>query len=141
MSDLTSTFNSAAAGPSGEAGAVTSGPSPGGPNAPAASATFRAAAETSQSTIANATVQPEPLPVPTIENAEAELRGLEDGRATPAPRNNLNPPSNVKKIVDSKIERQREARIGALKAYMQFKQNEAAHEARHEHGEELEFGL
>jgi hypothetical protein len=139
--EITPAFNSVAAGPAGETGVVSSGPAPTGPIAPAASGEFATATDNSYPAPSATVAQRDYTPGLTLESAEAELEMLESGRATPAARHNFNPPSKLKKIVDAKIEREREARVSALKAYVQFKKNEPMHDAHHAQGEELAFNL
>lgn len=137
MNNITSSFNAAAAGPTGEAGTVSSGPSPTGPASP--TSPFVAAAEAPSSSPSNPIV--EPALTITVESVEAELHTLEAGRPRPTPRHNLNPPRTLKKIVDSQTERQREARIKALKAYTRSRGHHVDHELWHDQGGDLGFGL
>lgn len=143
--DLTSAFNAAAAGPSSDGANVSGSPAPKGPAPSAAeqatSEATSAKAETASNDFAQASTNlqnaqgTENLTSNTLDvaNAEAELEALEVGRAEPARENNLNPPRRLKKIVDSQVERQRESRIGALKAYLEFRGREAEHQVEAEH--------
>jgi hypothetical protein len=65
-------------------------------------------------------------PCETFKNAESEIEVLERGRAKPRNELNYNPPRKLKTIVDSAFERRREARISALKAYLEFKRRRSA---------------
>jgi hypothetical protein len=151
MENITPTFNAASSGLSGESGAVTSTPNPTGPQTPGTaaeaptasihSAEFHGAAapQASEPAPAVAPTQFEPSQAFTAERANAELDMLERGRAKPSAQKNLTPRPQLKKIVDSEIERKREARISALKAYMQFKRNEATYGAGLNHGLALDL--
>lgn len=78
-------------------------------------------------------------------NAEAarkELESLEAGRPKPAPHHRVNPPAQLKKIADNQAERQREVRISAIKAYLEFHQDEEIeqrHDQEHFEGLDLDF--
>jgi hypothetical protein len=145
--ELTPTYNAAAGGPSGEAGTVT-GSGPHGPSGPDTSSSgeshseslpsapahgeaqfltseqFSTAVESSASRVVENHPSETAHPGLTVDFAQRELETLEEGRAKPKPQLNQEPRQPLKKIVDSKIERQREARVSALKAYLNFKERE-----------------
>jgi hypothetical protein len=128
--DLTPEFNSAAGGSEGGAGPIDRGPNPTGPASPSVSGD-----------IVLTEAHLELTPQLTLEEALAELEILEKGRATPAPRLNNDPPKHLKTPVDSQVERNREARASALKAYLQFHDHEPDPEPNHDQGEDLEFSI
>jgi hypothetical protein len=76
---------------------------------------------------------------PSLEEAEAELAQLEDQRAAPALRDNFKPPAKLEQIVHTEIERQRENRIFALKAYLEHSRSGPRAAPEHNRGEDLEF--
>jgi hypothetical protein len=71
---------------------------------------------------------------PSIADAKAELETLEAGRPAPGPRAELKPPPHLVRIVNSGSERRREARISALKAYLEFQGSGPEHALQQEHG-------
>ena len=127
--DLTRDFNEAAAGPSSDPLAVDSGaPLDRGPGGAAAEPeNVGQAAEASDA------------PSPSLEEAAAELAQLEDQRAAPALRDNYKPPPKLEQIVHTEIERQRENRIFALKAYLESSRLALEATPEHDQGEDLEF--
>lgn len=137
MDSLTNTFNTAAGGPTGESETINSGPSPTGPESPGGA--FAAATEIEERNDSRMVESHQPLRLFTVEEAETELEVLERGRATPKPQNNFDPPDHVKNVVDVETERRREARVVALKAYVQFQQL-SQFEAEFDRAERLELG-
>ena len=117
--DLTRDFNEAAAGPSSDPLAVDGA-------APIDRGPAGAAAESEN-------VEQ------VAEEAEAELAQLEDQRAAPALRDNFKPPPKLEQIVHTEIERQRENRIFALKAYLESSRLALEATPEHDQGEDLEF--
>ena len=134
--DLTASFNTAAGGPSDEsAGENRSPQDPMGPG-PASAEGERTAAQTSDSN--NAENQTAARSHLSVADAEAELETLEAGRATPDPHPTLKPTTKLRQIVDAEVERKREARISALKAYLGLRRSEAEPQNEHEQDNEPE---
>ena len=127
--DLTRDFNEAAAGPSSDPLAVDgAAPIDRGPaGAAAESENVEQVAEESDASSSS------------LEEAEAELAQLEDQRAAPALRDNFKPPPKLEQIVHTEIERQRENRIFALKAYLESSRLALEVTPEQDQGEDLEF--
>jgi|GEM_PF-3025670 len=156
---VTPTFNEAAGGPSGEASmAEETGPHDlGGDGAAEDSASKELSAiETKNSTEASMTTQfseaaetPEaadweaeaeeeeaaeeaPEPPLSLKDAEAELAELEAGRPKPTPTEDFKPDPHLVQIVHTQIEQDRENRIAALSAYLEFSRSGPEHAAEHD---------
>jgi len=127
--DLTPTFNAAAGGPTGEP-ASSEGQGPQDSGGGGASATVEANALSEAA--APAETEPVAPPPLSLEDAEAELEALEAGRPKPALRDDFNPPAKLRQIVHTEVERQRELRVSALEAYLEFSQSDPENTRDHD---------
>jgi len=129
--NITPTFTDAAGGPESGADPVESG----GPHTLNGGAAERieatedleradTAPAEDAAQAAPTTADSEPAETPSedradpVAQAQAELEQLEAGRPTPQPRNDFQPPRKLIQIVHTEVERKRENRIAALKAYL-----------------------
>jgi len=134
--NITPTFTDAAGGPESGADPVESG----GPDTLDGGAAERiegkaeleradTAPTEGAAQAAPTTTDSEPAETPSedrtdpIAQARAELEQLEAGRPAPQPRNDFQPPRKLIQIVHTEVERKRENRIAALKAYLDDRPN------------------